>query len=217
MFGMSFIYVVFDEGTDVYWARSRVLESLSSIQGRLPAGVTPTLGPDATAIGWVYEYALVDRSGQPRPGRAAQPAGLHAPVRGRERPRRGAGRDRRRLREAVPGDRRPRQAPRLRPVARRRGDGRAPLERRGGRARPRDERPGVLRARPRATSRTSGSSSRSCCATTAARRCASATSRACSSGPRSGAAWRSSMGRARPSAPSSRRATARTRSTSSSG
>ncbi len=64
MFGMSFIYVVFDEGTDVYWARSRVLESLSSIQGRLPAGVTPTLGPDATAIGWVYEYALVDRTGK---------------------------------------------------------------------------------------------------------------------------------------------------------
>jgi Cu(I)/Ag(I) efflux system membrane protein CusA/SilA len=64
MFGMSFIYVIFDEGTDVYWARSRVLESLSSIQGRLPAGVTPTLGPDATAIGWVYEYALVDRTGQ---------------------------------------------------------------------------------------------------------------------------------------------------------
>jgi len=64
MFGMSFIYVVFDEGTDVYWARSRVLESLSSIQRRLPAGVTPTLGPDATAVGWVYEYALVDRSGR---------------------------------------------------------------------------------------------------------------------------------------------------------
>jgi Cu(I)/Ag(I) efflux system membrane protein CusA/SilA len=64
MFGMSFIYVVFDEGTDVYWARSRVLESLSSIQGRLPAGVTPTLGPDATAIGWVFEYALVDKSGR---------------------------------------------------------------------------------------------------------------------------------------------------------
>lgn len=64
MFGMSFIYVIFDEGTDVYWARSRVLESLSSIQGRLPVGVTPTLGPDATAIGWVYEYALVDRSGR---------------------------------------------------------------------------------------------------------------------------------------------------------
>jgi Cu(I)/Ag(I) efflux system membrane protein CusA/SilA len=60
------VYVVFDEGTDVYWARSRVLESLSKLQGRLPAGVTPQLGPDATGVGWVFEYALVShcQSGQ---------------------------------------------------------------------------------------------------------------------------------------------------------
>src|SRR5882672_6351209 len=64
MFGMSFVYVLFDEGTDVYWARSRVLEYLNSIGGRLPEGVAPALGPDATGIGWVYEYALVDRTGQ---------------------------------------------------------------------------------------------------------------------------------------------------------
>src|SRR5262249_44682446 len=64
MFGMSFIYVLFEEGTDVYWARSRVLEYMSSIQGRLPAGVTPSLGPDATGIGWIYQYALVDKSGK---------------------------------------------------------------------------------------------------------------------------------------------------------
>ncbi len=64
MFGMSFIYVVFEEGTDVYWARSRVLEYMSALSGRLPPGVTPTIGPDATAVGWVYEYALVDRSGK---------------------------------------------------------------------------------------------------------------------------------------------------------
>jgi copper/silver efflux system protein len=64
MFGMSFVYVIFDEGTDVYWARSRVLEYMSSIGTRLPQGVTPTLGPDATGIGWVYEYAVVDRTGQ---------------------------------------------------------------------------------------------------------------------------------------------------------
>jgi Cu(I)/Ag(I) efflux system membrane protein CusA/SilA len=64
MFGMSFVYVLFEEGTDVYWARSRVLEYMSSLASRLPAGVTPTLGPDATGIGWVYEYALVDRTGQ---------------------------------------------------------------------------------------------------------------------------------------------------------
>ena len=62
MLGMSFVYVVFEEGTDVYWARSRVLEALSALGGRLPANVTPTLGPDATGVGWVYEYALVDRS-----------------------------------------------------------------------------------------------------------------------------------------------------------
>lgn len=64
MFGMSFVYVLFDEGTDVYWARSRVLEYMSSIRAKLPAEVAPVLGPDATGIGWVYEYALVDRSGK---------------------------------------------------------------------------------------------------------------------------------------------------------
>ena len=63
MFGMSFVYVLFEEGTDVYWARSRVLEHLSSIAARLPQGVSPTLGPDATGIGWIYEYAVIDRSG----------------------------------------------------------------------------------------------------------------------------------------------------------
>jgi len=63
MFGMSFVYVIFEDGTDIYWARSRVLEYLSSAKARLPAGVEPTLGPDATGVGWVYEYALVDRTG----------------------------------------------------------------------------------------------------------------------------------------------------------
>ncbi len=58
LFGVSFIYVIFDEGTDVYWARSRVLEYLSAATQRLPQGVTPSLGPDATGVGWVYEYAL---------------------------------------------------------------------------------------------------------------------------------------------------------------
>ncbi len=64
MFGYSFVNVVFEDGTDLYWARSRVLEYLQGIGGRLPAGVTPQLGPDATGVGWVYEYALVDRSGR---------------------------------------------------------------------------------------------------------------------------------------------------------
>jgi Cu(I)/Ag(I) efflux system membrane protein CusA/SilA len=62
-FGTSFVYVLFDEGTDPYWARSRVLESLSVVSGRLPSGVSPVLGPDATGVGWIYEYALVDSSG----------------------------------------------------------------------------------------------------------------------------------------------------------
>jgi Cu(I)/Ag(I) efflux system membrane protein CusA/SilA len=63
MFGMSFVYVIFEEGTDLYWARSRVLESLKTIDDRLPAGVAPKLGPDATGIGWTFQYTLVDDGG----------------------------------------------------------------------------------------------------------------------------------------------------------
>ncbi len=63
MFGESLVYVLFEDGTDLYWARSRVLEYLSQVQGRLPATAKTALGPDATGVGWVYEYALVDRSG----------------------------------------------------------------------------------------------------------------------------------------------------------
>ncbi|MGC0773714.1 MAG: efflux RND transporter permease subunit, partial [Candidatus Acidiferrum sp.] len=62
-FGLSFVYVIFEDGTDLYWARSRVVEYMQGIQGNLPAGVTPTLGPDATGVGWTYMYALVDKSG----------------------------------------------------------------------------------------------------------------------------------------------------------
>src|SRR2546422_5017733 len=64
MFGKSFIYVIFQDGTDIYWARSRVIEYLNSVRGSLPEGVNPTIGPDATGVGWVYEYALVDDSGK---------------------------------------------------------------------------------------------------------------------------------------------------------
>ena len=62
--GDSYVYVLFEDGTDLYWARSRVLEYLSQVQGRLPAGATASLGPDATGVGWIYEYALVDKTGQ---------------------------------------------------------------------------------------------------------------------------------------------------------
>jgi Cu(I)/Ag(I) efflux system membrane protein CusA/SilA len=61
-FGYSFVYVIFQDGTDEYWARSRVLEYLSKVRGELPSGVTPEIGPDATGVGWVYQYALVDKS-----------------------------------------------------------------------------------------------------------------------------------------------------------
>ncbi len=61
-FGFSMVYVIFDDGTDIYWARSRVLEYLSGLQNQMPAGVSPRLGPDATGLGWVYEYALTSKS-----------------------------------------------------------------------------------------------------------------------------------------------------------
>jgi Cu(I)/Ag(I) efflux system membrane protein CusA/SilA len=64
MFGMSFVYVVFKEGTDIYWARSRVIEYMSGLRGSLPEGSNPVLGPDATGIGWVFQYSLVDKSGR---------------------------------------------------------------------------------------------------------------------------------------------------------
>jgi len=64
MFGDSYVFAVFEDGTDLYWARSRVLEYLQQIQGRLPAGVHPVIGPDATGAGWVYEYVLIDRTHQ---------------------------------------------------------------------------------------------------------------------------------------------------------
>ncbi len=63
-YGFSYVYVIFDEGTDIYWGRSRVLEYMSKITGKLPSGVSPTLGPDATGVGWAFEYALVDRTGR---------------------------------------------------------------------------------------------------------------------------------------------------------
>jgi len=63
-FGVSFVYLIFEDGTDIYWARSRVMEYLNFVSGRLPAGVTPSLGPDATGVGWVYEYILKDTTGK---------------------------------------------------------------------------------------------------------------------------------------------------------
>lgn len=59
LFGVSFVYIIFEDGTDIYWARSRVLEYLNFASGRLPGEVTPTLGPDATGVGWVYQYVVL--------------------------------------------------------------------------------------------------------------------------------------------------------------
>jgi Cu(I)/Ag(I) efflux system membrane protein CusA/SilA len=63
-FGLSFVYVIFEDGTDMYWARSRILEYMNEIEAQLPQDVTPTLGPDATGVGWIFEYALVDTTGR---------------------------------------------------------------------------------------------------------------------------------------------------------
>ena len=63
-FGFSYVYIIFEDGTDIYWARSRVLEYLNQVSGRLPKGVAPALGPDASGVGWVFQYALVDNTGK---------------------------------------------------------------------------------------------------------------------------------------------------------
>ena len=79
-FGISYVYVIFEDGTDIYWARSRVVEYLQGIRGQLPEGINPTIGPDATGVGWVFEYALVDETGQRTLAGAAQLPGLVPPL-----------------------------------------------------------------------------------------------------------------------------------------
>ena len=106
-FGVSFVYVIFEDGTDLYWARSRVLEYLNAAARRLPAGVTPSLGPDATGVGWVYQYAVVAKEMTLAELRSLQDwVDPLRRVQGRGRRR---GRQRRRLRQAV--QRRRRSAP----------------------------------------------------------------------------------------------------------
>jgi Cu(I)/Ag(I) efflux system membrane protein CusA/SilA len=105
-FGLSFVYVIFEDGTDIYWARSRILEYMQGVAGRLPEGVVPTLGPDATGVGWVYQYAIIVRSG--RYDLATEASRIEPPLRAGERSR--GLRSPRRLREAVPGERQPERA-----------------------------------------------------------------------------------------------------------
>ena len=98
-FGVSFVYVIFEDGTDLYWARSRVLEYLNSAARRLPAGVAPSLGPDATGVGWVYQYVV--RGAQKILAELRTHSGLVRSATACQGRRRGRGRQRRRLRQAV--------------------------------------------------------------------------------------------------------------------
>ena len=107
-FGYSFVYVIFEDGTDTYWARTRTLEYLSGVLSRLPPDSRTELGPDATGLGWVFQYALVDRSGTTQPGRSAVVPGLVPALPPEGGARRVGGGLARRLRPAVPGERRTR-------------------------------------------------------------------------------------------------------------
>ena len=111
----------FEDGTDIYWARSRVIEYLNSVRGSLPEGVNPVIGPDATGVGWVYEYALVDKTGKHNLAELALLSGLASALcAGISQGRRGS-RARRRLRERISSGSRPEQTARLRhPDGRRR-------------------------------------------------------------------------------------------------
>ena len=149
MFGMSFTYALFSDGTDIYWARTRVLEQLGRVQQLLPPGVTPTLGPDASGIGWVYQYVLKDATGRLDLAELAGTPGLHRSSGAAGRRWRRRGRVTGRLRTAVPDHRGPRQAGGIRPDAHRHHALGARFECRGGRARARARGPRVRAARPR--------------------------------------------------------------------
>ena len=95
-FGASFVYVIFEDGTDIYWARSRVLEYLAGVQRQLPSGVVATLGPDASGVGWVYQYAVIAAKRTLAELRTTQDWQVRFAVAGT--PRRGRGGERRRLR-----------------------------------------------------------------------------------------------------------------------
>ena len=119
-FGDSFVYVLFEDGTDLYWARSRVLEYLNQVQGRLPASAKTSLGPDATGVGWIFQYALVDRTGRNDLSQLRALQDWFLQVRAEEPAQRGRGRHHRRHGPPVPGGARPDQARRLRRHLRRR-------------------------------------------------------------------------------------------------
>ena len=206
-FGASFVYVIFEDGTDIYWARSRVLEYLTGVQRQLPSGVVPTLGPDATGVGWVYQYAVHRGETARWPSCArlqdwqvrfalaeahgvAEVASVGGFVSGSTRS------------SSIRAGCRRFDIP-LAQV--RRGDPRTPTGRR--RPRRRAGRDGVHGARPRLLPRASPTSSRSCSRRKAGAGAACATSPASSLLPTSAAASPSSTARARSSAASSCSAT----------
>ena len=96
-FGVSFVYVIFEDGTDLYWARTRVLEYLSGLRSKLPSAVSPTLGPDATGLGWVYSVCARGHERAVGPGRTSQRAGLVSPIRAHCGAGSGRSRERRRV------------------------------------------------------------------------------------------------------------------------
>ena len=216
-FGFSYVYVIFQDGTDLYWARSRVLEYLSKIQPRLPEGVQTELGPDATGVGWVFQYALVDRSGTALARRAALATRTGPALRTCSRCR--ASPRWRRSAASSSSTRSPSIPTASPPTACRSTDVVEAVrssQQRGGRPAARDRAAPSTWCAAAATSRASTTSSRSCSRRDErARRCCSRDVGRSRSGPRSAAASPTSTARATPSAASSSCATARTRSTSS--
>ena len=113
-FGYSYVYVIFEDGTDIYWARSRTQEYLSSVLPRLPQGVRTEMGPDATPLGWIFQYVLVDESGKHSLADIALLPGLVPQILPEGGSRRCRGRARRGVRKAVPGERGPEPPPAIR-------------------------------------------------------------------------------------------------------
>ncbi len=148
-FGDSYVYVIFEDGTDLYWARSRVLEYLNQAAANLPAGVQPRLGPDATGVGLDLQLCAGGPQRRPRPVRVAQHPGLVSEIRTADGSRRGRGGDRRRHGAPVPGGGEPGEAARFRhsPVRRDRGD--PPRQPGGGRLGDRAGRGGIHDPHPR--------------------------------------------------------------------
>ena len=148
-FGYSYIYIIFDEGTDIYWARSRTLEYLNSVTPRLPKGVNVELAKDATAVGWVYRVRAGGCHWTVQPGTDAQLPGLVSALCAAIRSRRGGGRSGRRLCPRVPGQRRSQQAAGLQDSDRHGGQRHSERQQRCRRATGGDHRPRVHGARTR--------------------------------------------------------------------